>query len=571
MLHDVIITIGVYSLTGREVTASTVAAVLTVLGVLDLRHHHHLRPRAREHAADAAAPFAQIANVSLWETIRRSLATTLITVLPVVSLYFFGGATLKDFAFALMVGIISGAYSSIFIAAPLLATWKEREPEFARRVAAGPDDPDGGRRRSVARSSRGRAPRRSTPTRSHCRSRRPRSPRSRTRACSTCRRARPRRKPRPSATRGGSGAARSRMAAPTDERSAVARPRRAARPGRARRGRTDGRAGRRAGRRAVRSRRVRRDEARELIMELSSRWRGDALRVGERAGAGLGGMLRELGLVTRQEYEELELRARAARAPAAPRRRRARAPVALTRRVKLLERAPALWGRRRASVWHFMRFVVAPPTLWLAPSYGYGAERIPARRRPARGQPLLGDRPSAALLLHTAADYFMAKAELFEIPVFGEMLRVDGDVPDPPRRGRPRRAALGAQDPARRRDRRRPRRGHAAEVRAPGPVQLGGAVDREHGGRAGDPVRARHVRLDAAEPEAVLGRLRRADLARRDPPRPGRLRGGGGDRRRRARAPVAARGGRLRDGFPPELPGRGAAHRPGPAGGRRRR
>ncbi len=53
---------------------------------------------------------------------------------------------------------------------------------------------------------------------------------------------------------------------------------------------------------------MRRDETRELILELSSRWRGDALRVGERAGAGLGNVLRELGLVTRHEYEELELR-----------------------------------------------------------------------------------------------------------------------------------------------------------------------------------------------------------------------------------------------------------------------
>jgi SecD/SecF fusion protein len=79
------------------------------------------------------ASFATITNVSLWETIRRSLATTFITLLPVLALFLFGGDTLKDFAFALIVGIASGAYSSIFIAAPLLATWKEREPEFARR------------------------------------------------------------------------------------------------------------------------------------------------------------------------------------------------------------------------------------------------------------------------------------------------------------------------------------------------------------------------------------------------------------------------------------------------------
>jgi SecD/SecF fusion protein len=80
------------------------------------------------------ASFATIANVSLWETIRRSLATTFITLLPVASLLFFGGSTLKDFAFALLVGVTSGAYSSIFIAAPLVTMWKEREPDYARRV-----------------------------------------------------------------------------------------------------------------------------------------------------------------------------------------------------------------------------------------------------------------------------------------------------------------------------------------------------------------------------------------------------------------------------------------------------
>jgi SecD/SecF fusion protein len=80
------------------------------------------------------APFARIANVSIWETIRRSLATTFITLLPVGSLFVAGGATLKDFAFALLIGIIAGAYSSIFVAAPLLTMWKEREPEYARRL-----------------------------------------------------------------------------------------------------------------------------------------------------------------------------------------------------------------------------------------------------------------------------------------------------------------------------------------------------------------------------------------------------------------------------------------------------
>ena len=133
MLHDVLICIGIYALVGREVTSSTVAAILTVLGY-SIYDTIIIFDRVRENIPlMRRSSFATIANVSLWETIRRSLATSFITLLPVVSLYLFGGATLKDFAFALIVGIASGAYSSIFIAAPLLTIWKEREPEFARR------------------------------------------------------------------------------------------------------------------------------------------------------------------------------------------------------------------------------------------------------------------------------------------------------------------------------------------------------------------------------------------------------------------------------------------------------
>ncbi|HEY3922802.1 MAG TPA: protein translocase subunit SecD [Gaiellaceae bacterium] len=136
MLHDVVITVGVYSLTGREVTSDTVAAVLTVLGY-SIYDTIIIFDRIRENVPIMrAGAFADIANTSLWETIRRSLATTFITLLPVGALLFFGGSTLKDFAFALLIGITSGAYSSIFIAAPILTMWKEREPEFARRKHA---------------------------------------------------------------------------------------------------------------------------------------------------------------------------------------------------------------------------------------------------------------------------------------------------------------------------------------------------------------------------------------------------------------------------------------------------
>jgi len=133
MLHDVLVCVGIYALVGREMTSSTVAAILTVLGY-SIYDTIIIFDRIRENIPIMRrSSFATIANVSLWETIRRSLATSFITLLPVGSLFFFGGETLKDFAFALIVGIASGAYSSIFIAAPMLTMLKEREPEYARR------------------------------------------------------------------------------------------------------------------------------------------------------------------------------------------------------------------------------------------------------------------------------------------------------------------------------------------------------------------------------------------------------------------------------------------------------
>jgi SecD/SecF fusion protein len=133
MIHDVVITVGVYALLRREVTIDTIAAVLTVLGY-SIYDTIIIFDRIRENVPlMRRQPFATIVNVSLWETIRRSLATTFITLLPIGALFIFGGSTLKDFAFALMVGVTSGAYSSIFIAAPLLTIWKEHEPEYSRR------------------------------------------------------------------------------------------------------------------------------------------------------------------------------------------------------------------------------------------------------------------------------------------------------------------------------------------------------------------------------------------------------------------------------------------------------
>ncbi|HEY2334225.1 MAG TPA: protein translocase subunit SecD [Solirubrobacterales bacterium] len=133
LFHDILITAGIYSLTGREVTSGTVAAFLTILGY-SLYDTIIVFDRIRENMPRMPrAAFSQIVNRSMSEVLTRSLATSFTTLLAVVSLLIFGSATLQDFAFAMMVGIASGTYSSIFIASPVLTAWKEREPGFIRR------------------------------------------------------------------------------------------------------------------------------------------------------------------------------------------------------------------------------------------------------------------------------------------------------------------------------------------------------------------------------------------------------------------------------------------------------
>jgi SecD/SecF fusion protein len=135
LMHDLLITAGVYSLTGREVTTATVAALLTILGY-SLYDTIIVFDRVRENVPRMPrAAFSQIVNRSMSEVVTRSLATSFCTLLPVIALLLFGGETLKDFAFALMIGIASGAYSSIFIASPVLTHWKEREPGYRQRRA----------------------------------------------------------------------------------------------------------------------------------------------------------------------------------------------------------------------------------------------------------------------------------------------------------------------------------------------------------------------------------------------------------------------------------------------------
>lgn len=135
VVHDLLVVIGIYSLTGREITTATIAAVLTFLGY-SLYDTVIIFDRIRENEPKLARmPYADIVNHSIWETLTRSLNTSFITLIPVLCLLFFGGDTLKDFAFALTVGIISGAYSTIFISCPVLTILKQREPKY-RKIAA---------------------------------------------------------------------------------------------------------------------------------------------------------------------------------------------------------------------------------------------------------------------------------------------------------------------------------------------------------------------------------------------------------------------------------------------------
>ena len=133
LAHDLLITAGVYALFDREVTTATVAALLTIMGY-SLYDTVIVFDRIRENVPRMPrATFSQIANRSMSEVFTRSLATSFVVLMPVGSLLLFGGDTLKDFAFALLVGVLSGAYSSIFIATPVLVEWKERENTYMRR------------------------------------------------------------------------------------------------------------------------------------------------------------------------------------------------------------------------------------------------------------------------------------------------------------------------------------------------------------------------------------------------------------------------------------------------------
>ena len=151
LAHDVIITAGIYALTGREVTPETVIALLTILGFSlydTVVIYDKIKENTESAALTARLGYVGVVDMSLNQTVMRSVNTSLVVLLPILSLLLFGGQTLKDFAFAMFVGVAIGAYSSIFIAAPVLTIvhdWQVKRrapagstPRAARQPAAQP-------------------------------------------------------------------------------------------------------------------------------------------------------------------------------------------------------------------------------------------------------------------------------------------------------------------------------------------------------------------------------------------------------------------------------------------------
>jgi preprotein translocase subunit SecF len=140
LLHDLIITAGIYALARFEVTPATVIALLTILGY-SLYDTVVVFDKVRENTGSLTAmsrtTYSQATNLAVNQTMMRSLNTSLASLLPILGLllvgsYLLGAETLKDLALALFVGVAAGAYSSIFIAPPIVAMWKEKEPRYAQ-------------------------------------------------------------------------------------------------------------------------------------------------------------------------------------------------------------------------------------------------------------------------------------------------------------------------------------------------------------------------------------------------------------------------------------------------------
>lgn len=135
ILHDVVIVLGVFSLLRKEIDASFVAAILTIVGysITDtVVIFDRIRENLKSHSKNES--FQELVNRSIFQTLTRSIYTVLTVVFATASLYLFGGETTKNFTLALLIGFITGAYSSIFNASPIWFTWKELSDR--KRIAA---------------------------------------------------------------------------------------------------------------------------------------------------------------------------------------------------------------------------------------------------------------------------------------------------------------------------------------------------------------------------------------------------------------------------------------------------
>jgi preprotein translocase subunit SecF len=141
MIHDLLVTVGVFSLFGFQITPDTVIAILTILGY-SLYDTVVVFDRVRDNASgpnailrSGSVTYGEMVNLSMNQTLARSINTSLVAILPVLAVLLvgadlLGATTLQNYGLALFVGLMSGAYSSIFIASPLLAWMKEREPRY---------------------------------------------------------------------------------------------------------------------------------------------------------------------------------------------------------------------------------------------------------------------------------------------------------------------------------------------------------------------------------------------------------------------------------------------------------
>jgi preprotein translocase SecF subunit len=133
LFHDCMITVGVYALAGLQVTPATVIAFLTILGYSlydTIVIFDRIKENADQLTRQSKKTYSEVINDSVNQVFTRSINTSLTTLIPIVTIMFFGGETLKTFAFVLFVGVLSGTYSSIILAPPLLAVWKETEPKY---------------------------------------------------------------------------------------------------------------------------------------------------------------------------------------------------------------------------------------------------------------------------------------------------------------------------------------------------------------------------------------------------------------------------------------------------------